>query len=97
MADIFLKRARFAWKEETGVCTNSTLILITLALMLEKKAVHGTADSRMPVLVEDTSGHLVRRGVRENCVEAVFSVRGHLVYFDQWVSIWLDTGVTREF
>lgn len=54
-----------------------------LALMLEKKAVHGTANSRMSVLVEGMSGHRVGREVKKNCLEALFSLQGHLVYLDQ--------------
>lgn len=88
--NISLQRSRFACNEETGGY-NITRVLTTLALILEKKTVPGIANSRMSLLVAD---RLVGRRVRKDCLDAVFSVHGHLIHLDQWVSIQLNTGIS---
>lgn len=62
---------------------HSALILINLALLLEKKAVPVIANSRMSLLVEDGSSQLVGRGVKKKCLGALFSVHGHRVHLEQ--------------
>lgn len=43
----------------------TTLVLIALAHISGKKATHATTDSRMSTLVEDKSGHLVKKKHQE--------------------------------